>query len=48
MENSSMEEEGMWMNGGGGTEGVGVDLLQLRHGGALVQQVKKAAVMVAC
>lgn len=46
MENSTVDEKGMWMCGAGGPECVSVDLFELRHGGALVQQVEETAVMV--
>lgn len=36
MEDSTVEEKRMRISGGGGSECLGVDLLELRHGGALV------------
>lgn len=36
MENSTVQEKRVGISGGGGAECLGVDLLELRHGGALV------------
>lgn len=48
MEDSTVEEKRMRISGGGGSECLGVDLLELRHGGALVQQAEETMVMVGC
>lgn len=46
MEDSAMEEEGVWVCGRCGAQCVSVYLLELRHVRTLVQQVEKMGVEV--